>query len=197
MDLNKLTEEQKRDLTKNPNTPPETLSLLAKDEVVDVRWNVAKNPNTPPETLTILAKDENSCVRSWVARNPNTPQEVLILLAKDEDYYIRSGVARNPNIPASELEKFITSIGSYGDMMYVMYRNTGLPAFNYSRTVRALASNIKTPSKILEEIERHVDINDNTTYELILKNPSCSEILKNYIIAKRFMNMLREKFNNY
>jgi hypothetical protein len=63
-------------VARNPNTPPETLILLAKDKNYNVRWRVAQNPNTPPETLALMAKDENSYVRSWVARNPNTPQYV-------------------------------------------------------------------------------------------------------------------------
>jgi 3-methyladenine DNA glycosylase AlkC len=37
----------KLELAKNPNTPAETLSELAKDENIYVRCSAAKNPNTP------------------------------------------------------------------------------------------------------------------------------------------------------
>jgi hypothetical protein len=95
-DVSKLPLQERKYLARNPNTPPETLTILARDEDSYVRWGVARNPNTPPETLTILARDENSDVRYWVAWNPNTPPETLTILARDRHYYVRSGVARNP-----------------------------------------------------------------------------------------------------
>ena len=42
---------------------------------------VAQNPNTPVETLKVLATDENFYVRRGVAENPNTPVETLKVLA--------------------------------------------------------------------------------------------------------------------
>jgi pentose-5-phosphate-3-epimerase len=62
-----------------------------------VRWMVTRNPNTPPETLTRLAEDKEWVIRSGVAINPNTPPETLARLAEDEDWFVRHGVARNPN----------------------------------------------------------------------------------------------------
>jgi len=63
------------------------------------RKYAAKNPNTPPETLSMLAKDEEGSVRAEVAGNPKTPQETLSMLAKDKDKYVMAEVARNPNTP--------------------------------------------------------------------------------------------------
>jgi hypothetical protein len=40
-------------------------------------YDLAINPNTPPETLELLANDE---VRCYVARNPNTPQYIKTYL---------------------------------------------------------------------------------------------------------------------
>jgi hypothetical protein len=60
-------------------------------------WDISSNPNTPPETLELLAQDENSHVRWWVSRNPNTPVEILEILATDRDYNVRSSVTTNPN----------------------------------------------------------------------------------------------------
>jgi hypothetical protein len=68
------------DLAWNPNTPPETLDLLANDVDWIVRWYVAENPNTQSETLERLANDSDYCVRWCVATNPNTPQYILTYL---------------------------------------------------------------------------------------------------------------------
>ena len=61
----------------------------------------ARNPNTPAETLTILAQDENSYVRWSVAGNPNTPSESLVILAQDKDDDVRRRVKINPNYKSS------------------------------------------------------------------------------------------------
>jgi hypothetical protein len=99
LDVTKLPLQEREDLAYNPNTPPEILTLLARDENYYVRCVVAQNPNTPPEILTILARDEVWSVRWRVALNPNTPPESLTILARDEDYDVRWGVADNPNTP--------------------------------------------------------------------------------------------------
>jgi hypothetical protein len=76
----------KFELAQNPNTPPETLTILARDEGVGVRCSVADNPNTPPEILTILARDEDGYVRYWVERNPNATREVIQTVRAYEFY---------------------------------------------------------------------------------------------------------------
>jgi len=43
----------------------------------DEKYELAKNPNTPAETLNVLATDEDSGVRSCVARNPNYRTQTL------------------------------------------------------------------------------------------------------------------------
>ncbi|MDR2640837.1 MAG: hypothetical protein LBC61_06120 [Candidatus Peribacteria bacterium] len=54
-----------------------------------VRKAVAKNPNTPIETLTELAKDKERFVREAVVRNPKTPIEIITNLAKDKNLKVR------------------------------------------------------------------------------------------------------------
>ena len=72
----------------NPNEKTKmTNPVLSIENVIDnpdIKWNVAKNPNTPVETLKVLATDEDSYVRCSVARNPNKPVKTLNLLATDE-----------------------------------------------------------------------------------------------------------------
>ena len=96
-DISKLPLQERKELARNPNTPPETLAILAQDEDEYMRNRVAHNSNTPPETLTGLARDEDEDIRWRVADNLNTPPEALTLLARDENYYVRYGVARNPS----------------------------------------------------------------------------------------------------
>jgi hypothetical protein len=102
-DLSKLPHQERKDLAQNPNTPPETLTLLARDENEDVRCYVAQNPNTPPEILTLLARDKDGDVRWGVALNHNTPPEILTILARDEYWGVRCGLADNPNTPPETL----------------------------------------------------------------------------------------------
>jgi len=77
---------------------PDVLSLS-----YDEKRELAKNPNTPAETLKVLATDENPGVRCCVAQNPNIPVETLNLLATDKDSLVRYGVARNPNYKTQTL----------------------------------------------------------------------------------------------
>lgn len=99
----KLSLEKKKKLAENPNTPSETLAILARDKKWNVRCGVAANPNTSPETLVLLAKDDTSNIRKYVAKNLNTLPETLTRLASDKNSYVRFNVSRNPNIPPEAL----------------------------------------------------------------------------------------------
>jgi hypothetical protein len=46
----------------NPRTPLQTLLILAFDEDLDVRYQLAENHNIPDEILCILTADENPFV---------------------------------------------------------------------------------------------------------------------------------------
>ena len=61
----------------------------------------ARDPNTSPETLSVLATDKVWVIRYWVAQNPNTSPEILWDLATDKDEDVRYSVGQNPN--ATEL----------------------------------------------------------------------------------------------
>jgi hypothetical protein len=56
--------------------------------------DIAQNRNTPPETLTILARDENSYVRRRVERNPNATKEVIQTVRAYEFYETLDKVAQ-------------------------------------------------------------------------------------------------------
>jgi len=126
----KLTFKEKKEVSKNPNTPPETLDRLANDNIWDVRWYVAWNSNTKTETLERLAKDEDYCVRCGVAQNPNTTTETLERLANDEDYCIRIEAAQNPNTPPEVLERMANDENSYVRRWVVWNPNTKTETLN-------------------------------------------------------------------
>ncbi len=81
--------------------PISVLEKLAEDASEDVRKVVAKNSNTPGSLLEKLAEDASEDVRSSVAGNPNTPGSVLEKLAEDEDEDVREAVAENANTSAT------------------------------------------------------------------------------------------------
>ena len=94
-DVFKLSYDEKVKLAKDPNTPTETLAVLATDVDSNVRRCVALNPNISKETLAVLATDKDWGVRCWVAQHSNTSQETLNVLATDKDFYVRFCVALN------------------------------------------------------------------------------------------------------
>lgn len=79
----------------HPNSPAQTLNLLARDRALYVRCAVARNPKTPAKTLNHLARDSKRVVRKIVAGNPNTPAEALDLLVRDSEPDVRSAAAKN------------------------------------------------------------------------------------------------------
>ena len=103
-DVLTLSRDEKLKLARHPNTPVESLSVLATDENSAVRYWVARNPNTSVESLKVLATDEDPDVRCEVARHPNTPVEDLKVLATDENSDVRFWVARHPNYKPKTLE---------------------------------------------------------------------------------------------
>ena len=133
----------------NPNTPPEILTKLTKSEGWGVRMAVAKNPNTPPETLAELSKDEDVCMA--VANNPNTPPETLAELAKDEIWVSRMVIAKNPNTPPETLAELAKD-----EELYVRTEATENP--NYITLVKEVE--IASLSNLLDEDES--DVNEDT-----------------------------------
>ncbi|MCP4343094.1 MAG: hypothetical protein GY799_30525, partial [Desulfobulbaceae bacterium] len=101
--------EVKEAVVKNPQTPPEVLTALAKDPTVDyrVKMAVVNNHEAPPEALAALAKDPtvDYKVKEAAVKNPQTPPEVLAALAKDPTvhYRVKMAVAKNPQAPPEVL----------------------------------------------------------------------------------------------
>ena len=75
---------QKLDAADDPNTPQETLQLLATDKDDYVRYRVALNPNTSIQILQQLATDKRYSVRSYVTKHPNSNQLIERLVFMTE-----------------------------------------------------------------------------------------------------------------
>jgi hypothetical protein len=88
----------------HPNTPAESLELLAADESPEVAAAVARNPKVPGQALTKLAQRPEAAVALAVVANPGTAAEVLELLASHPEPGVRERVARSPRTAASLLE---------------------------------------------------------------------------------------------
>lgn len=106
--LERLTAAGRLLLALFPDTPAESLKILAEDDDCEVRRAAALNPNTPAESLKILAEDDDFEVREAPASNLNTPAESLKILAEHWDYGVREAVAANPNTPATLLKALAT-----------------------------------------------------------------------------------------
>lgn len=118
------------DIAENPNTPSESLELLAKDsewkyyvaanpsaplsllerlmeemekESGFITGELAQNPALPITTLKKLSIHADPDARSGVARNVSTPADILANLAHDEDWEVASDAAMNPNTPIEAL----------------------------------------------------------------------------------------------
>lgn len=94
---------------------PQVLSLLAQDDVSEVRTAVARNKTTPPETLELMVTETTGddgvtqlpslpvCVA--VAWNPQTSPAVLERLCREPRAGVRTAAARNPSTPSSLAEE--------------------------------------------------------------------------------------------
>jgi hypothetical protein len=141
-----LTEKQKLELAKNPDTSSGMLEFLATDENEEVRGNVAENINTPSEILERLATDRSYWVRWRVAKHPNTSPKVLGRLATEEtdiNDYVRHAVAENPNTPSEFLVRLVTKATGASYIEVNIRRN--------------VAYNPNTPSEILEVLANDED----------------------------------------
>ena len=66
--LGLITFNDKCDMARNNDTPPDTLKLLSKDNHISVRYFVAMNTSTPVKMLKKLSKDN----LSGIVRNAAT-----------------------------------------------------------------------------------------------------------------------------
>ena len=171
----------RKQVASNSKTPVYLLEKLINDEYIYVRYRVAEHPKINSYLLDKLASDNDSNVRLKVAINAKTSIKTLIRLA--EDGLVKYSVVQNPNLPGYLLEHF-----AYSEPIISTY------SFH-----KAIASNINTPSHVLEKLalkiihdldtERYcnyLDPNGKSCLTTISYNPNTpAYILENLAISKR------------
>ncbi|MGW7259969.1 hypothetical protein [Streptomyces sp. NPDC054834] len=81
-----------RGLAGNPSASPEVLTRLATANID--RIELARRRDLPAQAAAILAGDEIVNVRSELAANPNLLADVQLILAKDADARVRGTLAQ-------------------------------------------------------------------------------------------------------
>lgn len=76
----------------NKTVPLEILSILAKDEDVDVRWMVAMKRKLSAELFELLSRDSDETVRVRIVFNRKTPIEIIERLAEDPSELVREAL---------------------------------------------------------------------------------------------------------
>ncbi|MCK4359125.1 MAG: hypothetical protein KAW92_10380, partial [Candidatus Cloacimonetes bacterium] len=185
--------DEKIQLAGNPNTPPETLAELAKDE--KFRWEVAENPNTSPEILAELAKTKEDHIRYRIAENPNTSPETLAELAKDENRDVRYRAKENPNTPPEikkqlkqtvslNMRKKATLVVTYPDYDSNMLNPEELVRFYEQEKEKLLEESFadEVLSKLLYGLEQYMQVIEDQLEQRdgIVEKEDLEEI-KNYI----------------
>jgi len=187
-------EEILRGIAFNPNTSPETLQFLAKNENEDIRVSVAYNKSCPQSILEMLSNDEKKSVLDQIARHKNTgyktflkllnkfflhvpiafnenaPTKILMMLIDDENEVVQDGLLKNENFP----EEFKPILRAKSKRRWEAEDPTTNPKIlekladdEFSIKLR-VSENPNTPVKILERFlnEKNVEIQKNAKKQL-------------------------------
>ena len=127
----------------------ELLRDIAKNRVdMGARWAVAKNPHTPADTLSDLAKDDVNLVRALVATNPGTPSAVLEKFFSDEKI-VRDGLSGNPSTPVKLLKIFVDDVDKMVRMR--LAENKGAPSEILEKLLLDTDPNVAGAAKLTME----------------------------------------------
>ncbi len=146
-------------VARHPNTPTDLLVDLAKD--LELRQFVAENPSTPPEVLEQLAMDSRGDIQASVARNSNAPGYVLEILGGTPFHDLL--LARHGNTPSATLQKVLWRLALNERLSIRKYvaQHSHAPVSILTKWAKQspelrpwIALNIRTPSRILEELAK-------------------------------------------
>ncbi|RMH68524.1 MAG: hypothetical protein D6675_15795 [Gemmatimonadetes bacterium] len=149
---------------------------MVAEESDTIRSLVAIHERTPPEILEILARDESIQVRRNLAKNPNLPASVFNILLEDEDPFIRDLVThyrlerslvdelveQSLPLPAPQLERAarheINRRDILNDPKYDGYYRLHLVALeDVTEFQRSVVWDLKTPAELLTSFATHED----------------------------------------
>lgn len=162
-------------VAENHSTPPSALLVLSKDTEAFggeyIRKAVAGNPATPASALKFLIKEKDWQTRSAVAKNMGTPKDLLEILALDKEYSVRESVAKNSSAAPSALA--ILSTDQKDNIKMFVAKNSNASADTlirlsvdpYFATRREVASNVATPTAVLQVLLNDTDQQVRTAAE--------------------------------
>lgn len=134
------------------------LAKFSRHESEDLRRAVAGNPETPGPILCELALDPSPEVRGNVAGNRSCPEDMLPLLLEDPIHGVGYSMARNPQLP---LEKFREWVGQDRHVDLSLAQNRACPEDVMLQLIALhphgdptldLATNPSATPRVLEEI---------------------------------------------
>jgi hypothetical protein len=95
----------RRAVSRQKKLPKSVLAVLAVDDSSwSIRHRAAYDPETPSESLVLIAKGKDTTCVAAAARNPSLPASALVELSTHPDMYVRASVASNINTPSATLE---------------------------------------------------------------------------------------------
>lgn len=89
----------------DPQSAPELVEKLSRDEAEEVRQDAAQDPRLAPTAAVRLLDDPDSSVRALAARNPALPQDVLLRLLQDPE--TAEAAAGNPALPVPVMRRMV------------------------------------------------------------------------------------------
>jgi hypothetical protein len=124
--------QNRHQLAKNPNTPPDVLQRYLVDPAPTednggLRAIVLENPNATEEMLRSLVNDPSSYTLRTLAESARTPPDVLTELATKRGVDVRSAIAGNPSAPPELLQRLVEEAHNFPGKWSVMGRITYNP----------------------------------------------------------------------
>ncbi|BAY85622.1 leucine rich repeat variant [Calothrix parasitica NIES-267] len=186
--------EQRLTAAAHPDTPRETLEILAGDvelpiriavkyrddsfddviEVIESQHETASNGETLALELTELAGSKWSWIRQAVARNFNAPVEVLRELSGDEEERVQFAVAFNLATPGDVLDLLVNHY--YGEITEIIAKHPNasedgliklLPQHNFCIYQRP-----NLPASVLAELINYEEEKCDRYRRFIIENPN-------------------------
>jgi hypothetical protein len=173
--------ELRNELARFSGTPPELLTILARDSDLDVRLSVAGNAFASNSALIELSQAIDDEVREAVAWNPSASAEVLRHLIDDQVFSIRRFIALHCRLPADlfealsrdEHERVRCALANNEYLSELEFDRLWLDSSDQVRCIvasRRLASTkwvAKMPQEAIEEARRAAAYQPKTTAEIL------------------------------
>jgi hypothetical protein len=107
LDIDFLSEEEKKSFLMSDAIPIEKLTLLQQHEVKEIRHLVAWNPSVSEDILFTLSSDTVVGVRGAVATSANSSEKILSISITDASAYVKRKAVKNANWSSASLSRML------------------------------------------------------------------------------------------